>query len=164
MQMRKKLARCSQGDQTITEYSHELQELFIMIGTVSGQDQVLRFWNGVKPEIQAGLWRAQLNPEILNWDNVLAQAEIIEISENITHRRDPGRSGNHSGPKAMLVGPGFSNNSQNPGREFRSSRSMTLDFSHRRNRNPRPANSNAGSTRQQSRRSTPAGPLRFQSS
>jgi hypothetical protein len=57
-----------------------------MIGTVSERDQVLRLWNGVKSEIQAGLWRAQLNPEISNWDEVLAQAEIIEISENVAHR------------------------------------------------------------------------------
>ena len=86
MQTRKRLAHCSQGERTITEYSHKLQELFNMIGTISEQDQVLRFWNGVKPEIQSGLWRVQLNPEISNWDKVLAQAEIIEISENIAHK------------------------------------------------------------------------------
>ena len=68
------------------EYSHELQELFNMIGTISEWDQVLWFWNGVKPEIQSGFWRAQLSPEISNWDEVLAQAEIIEISENIAHK------------------------------------------------------------------------------
>lgn len=86
MQNRKRLARCSQGEKTITEYSHELQELFNMIRNISEQDQVLRVWNGVKAEIQSGLWRVQLNPEILSWDEVLAQAEIIEISENITYK------------------------------------------------------------------------------
>ena len=59
-----------------------------MIGTISERDQVLRLWNGVKPEIQSGLWRAQLNPEISNWEDVLVQAEIIEISENVAHKRD----------------------------------------------------------------------------
>jgi hypothetical protein len=88
MQTRKSLARCSQGERTITEYSHELQELFNTIGTVLERDQVLRFWNGVKPKIQSGLWRAQLNSEISNWNKVLAQAEIIEISENIAHRHE----------------------------------------------------------------------------
>jgi hypothetical protein len=85
MQTRKRLARCSQGERTITKYSHELQELFNMIGTVSEWDQVLRFWNSIKPKIQSGLWRAQLNPEISNWDEVLAQAEIKEISKNVAH-------------------------------------------------------------------------------
>ena len=56
-----------------------------MIGTVSERDQVLQFWNGVKLDIQSGLWRAHLNPEIFNWDEVLAQAEIIEISKNVAH-------------------------------------------------------------------------------
>ena len=51
MQTRKRLAHCSQGEHTIIEYSHELQELFNTIGTVSERDQVLQFWNGVKPEI-----------------------------------------------------------------------------------------------------------------
>jgi hypothetical protein len=86
MQARKRLARCFQKERTVTEYAHELQELFDMIGTVSERDQVLQLWNGVKPKIQSGLWRAQLNPEISNWDEVLAHAEIIEISENVAHK------------------------------------------------------------------------------
>jgi hypothetical protein len=93
------------------EYTHELQELFNMIGTVPEQDKVLRLWNGVKPEIQGSLWRAQLNPEISSWEEVLAQAEIIEISENVAHKRDrdPKRV-NHGGARAVLVGPGYSGN------------------------------------------------------
>ena len=50
-------------EKTVTEYSHKLQKLFNMIGDISEQNQVLRFWNGVKLEIQFGLWRVQLNPE-----------------------------------------------------------------------------------------------------
>ena len=42
----------------------------------------------MKLDIQSGLWRAHLNLEISNWDEVLAQAKIIEISENVAHRHE----------------------------------------------------------------------------
>jgi hypothetical protein len=88
MQARKRLARCFQKKKTVTEYAHELQELFNMIGMISERDRVLKLWSGVKPDIQSALWRSQLNPEVSNWDEVLAQAEIIEISENVARRRE----------------------------------------------------------------------------
>ncbi|KAF8799892.1 hypothetical protein BYT27DRAFT_7263507 [Phlegmacium glaucopus] len=72
----------------VAEYTYELQELFNMIGAVSEQDRVIKFWNGSRPIIQKGLWRDNLNPEISTWDEVIAQAEIIEISENVAERRD----------------------------------------------------------------------------
>ena len=39
----------------------------------------------MKPDIQSELLRAHLNLEISNWDEVLAQVKIIEISENVAH-------------------------------------------------------------------------------
>jgi hypothetical protein len=159
-QMRKKLARCFQGERTVTEYSHELQELFIMIGTVSERDQVLRFWNGVKPEVQAGLWRAQLNSEISSWGEVLAQAEIIEISENVAHCKDPGRGQ----PKAVqLVGPGFPHWRTTPARESQSSRSMTIE-SNRRNRRHHKQSTNRHTPSSQPQKSAPLGSVRSSSS
>ena len=59
-----------------------------MIGDVSERDHVLKFWNGTRPIIQKGLWRDSLNPETSPWDKVVAQAEIIEISEGIAEQRD----------------------------------------------------------------------------
>ena len=88
MQMRKTLARCHQNERSIAEFTHELSELFNMIGDVPERDKVLKFWNGARPVIQKGLWRDNLNPEISSWDQVVAQAEIIEISENVAERRD----------------------------------------------------------------------------
>jgi hypothetical protein len=70
----------------VTEYTHKLLELFNMIEDISERDKVLKFWNGVQPVIQKGLWRDNLNPEISSWDQVVAQAEIIEISENVAER------------------------------------------------------------------------------
>lgn len=81
--MRRNLARCHQNERSVTEYMHELYELFNMIGDVPEHDWVLKFWNGAWPLIQKGLWRDNLNPETLSWDRVVAQAEIIEISENV---------------------------------------------------------------------------------
>ena len=88
MQIRRNLNRCHQNDKTVTEFVHELTELFNMIGDVSERDQVLKFWNGSRAVIQKGLWRDNLNPEVSSWSSVVAQAEIIEISENVADRRD----------------------------------------------------------------------------
>ena len=88
MQLRKKLAKCHQNEKTVAEYLHELHELYNMIGNVSERDRVLKFWNGSRPIIQKGLWRDNLNPETSSWSEVIAQAEIIEISENVAERRD----------------------------------------------------------------------------
>ena len=83
MQMRCTLARCHQNEKSVSEYTHELQELFNMIGEVSEQDKVIKFWNGSRPIIQKGLWRDNLNPEISSWEQVVSQAAIIEISEGV---------------------------------------------------------------------------------
>ena len=79
MQLQKSLAHCHQNDKSIAEYTHELDELFNMIGDIPERDQVLKFWNGVRPVIQKGLWCDSLNPETSSWDKVVTQAEIIEM-------------------------------------------------------------------------------------
>ena len=38
MQLRKSLDRCHQNDKSITEYTHELHELFNMIGDIQERD------------------------------------------------------------------------------------------------------------------------------
>ncbi|KAF8800028.1 hypothetical protein BYT27DRAFT_7217359 [Phlegmacium glaucopus] len=109
MQMRRALARCHQNEKSVAEYVHELQELFNMIGDIPEQDKVIKFWNSARPVIQKGLWRDNLNPEISSWDEVVSQAEVIEISENVAERRDrrhgqppqPTGSTGNSRPKAQ---------------------------------------------------------------
>ena len=86
MQIRRTLARCHQNERSVSEYTHELHELFNMIGDISERDQVLKFWNGARTGIQKELWRNNLNPEISSWNQVTAQAEIIEIAENVADR------------------------------------------------------------------------------
>ena len=110
MQLRKTLARCHQNDKSVAEYTHELQDLFNMIGNIPKQDQVLKFWNSARASIQKELWRNKLNPELSSWNTVVAQAEIIEIAENVAERRDrrPGQSVQASG------GGGGHSKSKNP--------------------------------------------------
>jgi Retrotransposon gag protein len=88
MQLRKALHRCHQNEKSVSEYTNELNELFNMIGDIPERDQVLKFWDGARPIIQKGLWRDNLNLETSSWARVVAQAEVIEISENVAERRD----------------------------------------------------------------------------
>ena len=105
LQLRKNLARCHQNEKSVAEFTHELNELFNMIGDISERDMVLRFWNGSRPVIQKGLWRDNLNPETSSWARVTAQAEIIEISENVAERRDR-RVGSSSAPARTSISGG----------------------------------------------------------
>ena len=109
MQLRKTLALCHQNDKSVTEYTHELQDLFNMIGDISPQDQVIKFWNGAKPAIQKELWRNKLNPELSSWRKVVSQAEIIEIAENVAERQDK-RSGPTLNPLSSTSGPSGNSN------------------------------------------------------
>jgi Zinc knuckle len=111
MQLRKTLARCHQNDKTVAEYTHELQELFNMIGNIPKQDQVIKFWNGARPAIQKELWKNKLNPELSSWRKVVEQAEIIEIADNVAERRDR-RSGQSSQSTGATAGTGKNKSQQ----------------------------------------------------
>ena len=104
MQLRKTLARCHQNDKSVAEYTHELQDLFNMIRNIPEQDQVLKFWNSARPSIQKELWRNKLNPELSLWRKVVAQAEIIEIAEDVAERQD-----RKVGPPTQASGLGGNN-------------------------------------------------------
>lgn len=72
MQLCKTLAHCYQNDKSVAEYTHELQNLFNMIGSIPKQDQVLKFWNSARPSIRKELWQNKLNPELSSWKDVVA--------------------------------------------------------------------------------------------
>lgn len=86
MNQRDKLKRSYQNERTVSEYVHELDELYNMIGLVDERDKVIKLWYGLVPVIQRGLWRDGLNPEVSDWDLVRDHAEIIEISESVPDR------------------------------------------------------------------------------
>ena len=110
MQLRKTLMRCHQNDKSVSEHTHKLQDLFNIIGDISKRDQVLKFWNSARPSIQKELWRNKLNPELSSWNKVVAQAEIIEIAENVAEIRDRRTGQTSQAPVASGSGGGPSKN------------------------------------------------------
>ncbi|PPR06350.1 hypothetical protein CVT26_004624 [Gymnopilus dilepis] len=83
MQMRKKLEKANQHDKTVTTYVYELEEMFNMLGSIPEMDRVIKLWYSLRPSIQRALWRDGYNPEVSSWNDVIRQAEIIEISEGV---------------------------------------------------------------------------------
>jgi hypothetical protein len=162
MQLRKTLARTHQNDKSVAEYTHELQDLFNMIGDISTQDQVIKFWNGARPAIQKELWKNKLNPEISSWRKVVAQAEIIEIAENVAERHDR-RPRLSSQPSGAASGPSGSNSrtkSQPHGSYVRAVAFESNRHHSNRNRHTKPRHSTpAGKTQRSgtpySRQNTP---------
>lgn len=102
-----------------------------MIGEMLEQDKVIKFWNSSRSVIQKGLWRDNLNPEISSWDQVVAQAEIIEISEYVAERRD--RKLRPSQPTG-LSGGNLQSMGQLPGRSTRAITSNSRRRSHNRDK------------------------------
>jgi len=120
MQMRKKLDKYYQNDKTVMEYVHGLEEFFNMIGSVTKRERVLKFWKGIRLQIQKALWRDGLNPEVSTWEEVIEQAEIIEISESVVDPREHrdkkgkpsnGHGGTSSNDRPPKPKPNNSNNS-----------------------------------------------------
>ncbi|KAG6851922.1 hypothetical protein H0H87_011674, partial [Tephrocybe sp. NHM501043] len=83
-EQREKLWRAYQRGKMVTEYCHELEELYNMIGSIPEREKVVKLWNGLCTSIQRSLWRDGLNPELSSWLEVRKAAEIIEIAENVT--------------------------------------------------------------------------------
>jgi len=53
MNLRDKLDKTIQlPDHSVTQYAHNIQEIFGMLGNVTEEDQILKLWKGLKPEIQ----------------------------------------------------------------------------------------------------------------
>ena len=88
MEQRKRLRCCFQDNRSVSAYVHELEELFNLIGMVSEREQVIKLWDGLCMSIQQSLWRDHYNPKISSWNEVVSQAEMIEIAENITSSRN----------------------------------------------------------------------------
>ena len=96
IKMHAKLEKLVQShDQSVIQYVYELEELFNLIGNISEGDRVIKLWNGLRYEYQSALWRDRLHPEVSSWDDVVAQAETIEISRNIStqHKQYDRREG-----------------------------------------------------------------------
>ncbi len=122
MQLRTKLARLYQNDKSVSKYSHDLEELFIMIGSISEREQVIKFCNGSRPSIQQALWRDQLNPDTALWRKVVDHAEVIETSEralSLQHKdRRAGGTANSSHRREAPLVPERSNKNSKHHKSF----------------------------------------------
>ncbi|KIK33281.1 hypothetical protein CY34DRAFT_99874, partial [Suillus luteus UH-Slu-Lm8-n1] len=87
-ELRAKLKRCYQNDKTVRAYFFELSELWNMIGDIDERQRVERLWFGLKADIQRELWKKELNPEVSSFNQVLAAAEVIEISLSVPIGRE----------------------------------------------------------------------------
>lgn len=85
MKMRAKLEKLTQQhNQSVIEYVYELEELFGTIGGMSERDKVIKLWTGFRHYIQQALWRDGLHLEMSSWEEVVEQAETIEIAQNVS--------------------------------------------------------------------------------
>ncbi|GBE85305.1 Retrovirus-related Pol polyprotein from transposon 17.6 [Sparassis crispa] len=81
VQMREQL-RHSQGERSVRDYIHDLENMFKMVGTANEREQVDKLWFGLNAHIQKGLWHHMLSPMHSSWEEVVEAAEVVEIAEN----------------------------------------------------------------------------------
>ena len=88
---REKLQRYRQNDLKVRDYLYELNGFWNMIGEEDERTKVTKFWSGLQFEIQRDLWHDKLNPEVSSLKEVVAAAEIVEITRSVVTRdRDRG--------------------------------------------------------------------------
>lgn len=104
--------------QSVSEYIHELQELFNMVGDIPQRHKVIKLWYSLKSKIQKIMWKDGLHPDESTWEEVVAKAEMIEIADSVLDPRDcryvqAGPSAPRtSGSQTNLGAPGASKNKQ----------------------------------------------------
>ena len=88
-QMRIKMENmCQEHNQSVSEYVHELQEVFNMVGALTPELKVIKLWYSLKPGIQRTMWKDGLHPDTSTWDEIVAKAEVIEIANKVVDPRD----------------------------------------------------------------------------
>ena len=96
-QMRMKMENIYQGhNQSVSEYIHELQEVFNMVEALTPESKVIKLWNSLWPGIQHTMWKDGLHPDSSTWDEIVAKAEVIEIANKVIDPRD--RRSGHQQP------------------------------------------------------------------
>jgi len=96
---RDKIATFMQNNLSVREYLHELNEMWNTIGERNDRLKVDKFWKGLRKEFQRDLWKDKLNPEVSTLKEVVAAAEVIEISRSVMPGHKETRYGRrHEGP------------------------------------------------------------------
>ena len=86
---RLKLENLYQGpNQSVAEYIHELQELFSMVGDIPTRFKIIKLWYSLKSKIQKVMWKDGLHPDESTWEEVVAKAEMVKISDSVLDPRE----------------------------------------------------------------------------
>ena len=88
-QMRVKMEAMTQGhSQSVSEYIHELQETFNMVGALTPELKFIKLWYSLRPNIQRTMWKDGLHPDTSSWEEIVAKAEVVEIASKVMDPRD----------------------------------------------------------------------------
>ncbi|KAJ3886641.1 hypothetical protein GG344DRAFT_69499 [Lentinula edodes] len=79
---RRKLERATQGNKSVRDYLAQINNLFSTVGILDEREKVHKLWTSLNANIQKGLWKEKLNPELSTYIEVASTAELIEIMEN----------------------------------------------------------------------------------
>jgi hypothetical protein len=97
---RKRFDSARQGPRSVKDFLYELNELASTIGDVDERRLTLRFWDGLRRDLQSQLWLAMLNPEFSSMDEVSSAAEAAERALEAAARPNPnngaGSSSHHA--------------------------------------------------------------------
>ena len=75
---RLKLENLYQGpNQSVSEYVHELQEMFSMVGDIPTRFKIIKLWYSLKSKIQKVMWKDGLHPDKSTWEEVVAKAKMV---------------------------------------------------------------------------------------
>ncbi|KAF9023657.1 hypothetical protein BDZ89DRAFT_907906, partial [Hymenopellis radicata] len=67
LDQRRKLERTFQDNKTVRQYTGELRELFNTVGLMDEREKVHKLWSGLNRNLQQGLWREKLDPEMSSY-------------------------------------------------------------------------------------------------
>ena len=88
-QMRFKMEEMTQSpNQSVSEYVHDLQEIFSMVGALTAESKVIKLWYSLRASIQRTMWKDGLHPDTSTWDEIVAKAEVIEIAGKVIDPQD----------------------------------------------------------------------------
>ncbi|KAM5539140.1 hypothetical protein V8D89_007185 [Ganoderma adspersum] len=106
--MRDKLQSAQQGNRSVKEFVHELNSLYIMIGSVPEPLRVQKLWYDLERWIQSHLWWAALTPNTASWAEVQYTAELAERAKDAGDRatcRSTRDSSHQGGSQPKTSGP-----------------------------------------------------------
>ncbi|KAJ3482856.1 hypothetical protein NLI96_g6704 [Meripilus lineatus] len=79
-QQRMRLHNFRQRDLTVRDFSHELENLFRMVGVMSKQEKVDKLWYGLNRPIRIKLTEHGLSPILSSWKRILRKANFMEAA------------------------------------------------------------------------------------